>query len=307
MAVSDHRGRRGPGTGARVLPAGPRHGRVVAGGPAGGGRPGDRRALRRGREAGAPCCPPRGMRAPGCTNMAALSYLPVPLPGPEGHPTPTVRRVFANYADQRLYLMPGSGPGPARRTAGPPRTAWPPRPDRWRRRAGRAALRFADFILSADRTEVWCVQERHDGGKISRAIVAVPLDGSAAKDAGAIRKLVTGSDFFAFPRSSPDGSRLAWICWNHPRMPWDGTELRVAGSPTACPARGRLVKGGMRESVLAPVWRTRPACTWSPTGPAGGTCTRWACSASPAGAVPGRGGVRRAAVAAGGPAVRPAR
>ena len=69
----------------------------------------------------------------------------------------------------------------------------------------RAALRFADFILSPDGTEIWCVQERHQGGKIARAIVAVPLDGSAADDAGAIRELVTGPDFFAFPTLSPDG------------------------------------------------------------------------------------------------------
>ena len=121
--------------------------------------------------------------------------------------------------------------------------------------AGRAALRFADFILSADAKEVWCVQERHEAGKISRSIVAIPLDGRAANDPGAIRELVTGADFFAFPTLSPDGSRLAWICWNHPRMPWDGTELRVGQITDGVPGPGRLVKGGMRESVLAPVWR----------------------------------------------------
>ncbi len=79
--------------------------------------------------------------------------------------------------------------------------------------------------------------------------------GRAAEDPAAIRELVSGSDFFAFPTPSPDGSRLAWICWNHPRMPWDGTELRVAQISDGVPGRGRLVKGGMRESVLAPVWR----------------------------------------------------
>jgi hypothetical protein len=63
---------------------------------------------------------------------------------------------------------------------------------------------------------VWCVRERHAGGRITRAIVAVPLDGSAAGDAGAVRVLVSGSDFYAFPAPSPDGTALAWICWNHP-------------------------------------------------------------------------------------------
>ena len=120
---------------------------------------------------------------------------------------------------------------------------------------GLGELRFADFILSADRQEVWCVQERHEGGKITRSLVAVPLDGSAAEDPAAIRELVSGPNFFAFPTLSPDGSRLAWICWSHPRMPWDGTELRVAQISEGVLGRGRLVKGGMRESVLAPVWR----------------------------------------------------
>ncbi|MGH3152433.1 MAG: prolyl oligopeptidase family serine peptidase, partial [Streptosporangiaceae bacterium] len=101
---------------------------------------------------------------------------------------------------------------------------------------------------------------------IARAIVAVPLDGSAADGSaaassagdgsatggGAVRVLVSGSDFYAFPAPSPDGTALAFICWDHPRMPWDGTELRVAviGEPGQ-----RLIMGGEHESVLAPAWR----------------------------------------------------
>ena len=99
---------------------------------------------------------------------------------------------------------------------------------------------------------MWCVRERHAGRQVTRAIVAVPLDGSAADDAGAVRVLVSGSDFYAFPAPSPDGTVLAWICWDHPRMPWDGTELRVAAVGEW---RQWAIMGGDRESVLAPVWR----------------------------------------------------
>ena len=81
----------------------------------------------------------------------------------------------------------------------------------------------------------------------------MPLDGSAAGAEAAIAVLVTGSDFFAFPTPSPDGSTLAWICWDHPRMPWDGTELRVA--PIGDAAKYQVVLGGEAESVLAPLWR----------------------------------------------------
>jgi dipeptidyl aminopeptidase/acylaminoacyl peptidase len=181
-----------------------------------------------------------------------LSYLPVPQAG--ARPGASGRGiVFANYADQRLYLTrPGAGgtSAPLPLTPDPEVTG-----DADGRPLGAAALRYADFVLCADRGELWCVRERHRNGKVTRAIVAVPLDGSAASDPAAVRELVTGWDFFAFPTPSPDGSRLAWICWNHPLMPWDGTELRVAPVHDGVPGAGRLVKGGPRESVLAPAWR----------------------------------------------------
>jgi dipeptidyl aminopeptidase/acylaminoacyl peptidase len=207
-----------------------------------------------------------------------LSYLPVPRASvrpaaaggraPRGHAI-----VFANYADQRLYVAEAD-------VAEGKQEPWPITPDPAGSDAGPTGLRYADFALSPDRREIWCVRERHaDDGKVSRAIVAVPLDGSAADQPDAIRQLVTGSDFFAFPTPSPDGQRLAWISWNHPHMPWDGTELRVApvakggeGGPGGVGGTGgaggtggeggklrvgpgRLVKGGLRESVLAPAWR----------------------------------------------------
>jgi dipeptidyl aminopeptidase/acylaminoacyl peptidase len=182
-----------------------------------------------------------------------LSYLPVPRPGgktPRGHAI-----VFANFADQRLYLA-------GRETAEGKAAPQPLTPDPVTVPAASGsgtlaacALRFADFVLSPDEAEVWCVQERHDDGKVTRSIVAVPLDGSAAASPDAIRTLVTGADFFAFPTPSPDGTRIAWISWNHPHMPWDGTELRVAVIEDGVPGKSRLLKGSIRESVLAPVWR----------------------------------------------------
>jgi dipeptidyl aminopeptidase/acylaminoacyl peptidase len=182
-----------------------------------------------------------------------LSYLPVPRSSvrragsggraPRGHAI-----VFANYADQRLYVAePDVADGKQE-----PR---PITPDPVAAHLDAAGLRYGDFVLAPNRREIWCVQEEHSSGKVTRAIVAVPLDGSATEDPSAIRQLVTGSDFFAFPTPSPDGARLAWISWNHPHMPWDGTELRVATVTQDGVGQGRLVKGGLRESVLAPAWR----------------------------------------------------
>ena len=188
-----------------------------------------------------------------------LSYLPIPRSAlAAGHPGKSdggYLLLFANFADQRLYL---AGPAVADGTESPT----PLTPDRAAITAASGAdpippagLRYADFVLSPDRQEVWCVHERHEGGKVSRAIVAVPLDGSAADNPEAIRTLVDGADFFAYPTPSPDGKWLAWICWNHPHMPWDGTELRVAPVENGMPGKGRLLMGSQRESVLAPLWR----------------------------------------------------
>ncbi len=204
-----------------------------------------------------------------------LSYLPVSSPAASaalaGHgpaDDTDVPIVFANFDDQRLYLAGAAVPAgkgqPVPLTPDPVAAGSAIVPDGVAgggRRSGSAgsleprALRYADFVISPDRREVWCVRERHQGGKVTRAIVAVPLDGSGAADATAIRVLVSGFDFFAFPTPSPDGKWLAWICWNHPHMPWDGTELRVAPVDGGMPGKARLIKGSNRESVLAPVWR----------------------------------------------------
>ncbi len=180
------------------------------------------------------------------------SYLP--LPG---------GFVFANFGDQRLYRC-GTANQPRPAKPGPaepgPAEPGPAEPEPLTPAPGEdAADRFADFVLSPHGDEVWCVRERHGGGRITRAIVAVPLDGSAADDPAAIRVLVRGSDFYAYPTPSPDGTRLAWICWDHPRMPWDGSELRVAALdddvPVSDKSQQQLIMGCATESVLAPVWR----------------------------------------------------
>lgn len=160
----------------------------------------------------------------------------------------TVRRggplvVFAHFADQRLYLW---EPG------GEPRPLTPVSP------VGQG-LRWADPVLLPERGEVWCVLEEFTGdgpSDVRRVLAAVPLDGTAADDRDAVRELSDGRHrFVTGPRLSPDGRRAAWLGWDHPRMPWDGTELvtaEVADDGTLRDAR--TVAGGPEESVAQAGW-----------------------------------------------------
>jgi dienelactone hydrolase len=149
--------------------------------------------------------------------------------------------LFAEFTDQRLYRLAPGGTEPE------PLTPIGPAP---------VSLRYADPQLSADGTEVWCIRESHQpDGSIVRDVCAVPLDGSAAEDPSRIRSVVSGSHFLTHARVSPDGTKLAWIAWEHPQMPWDGTELRVAelGSDGVC-GPWRTLMGSTTESVLQPEW-----------------------------------------------------
>ena len=62
--------------------------------------------------------------------------------------------------------------------------------------------------------------------------------------------LISGSDFYSSPRLSPDGSRLCWLSWNHPNMPWDGTELWVG--ELGQDGKRRRTKAGGRRNCTSP-------------------------------------------------------
>ena len=88
-----------------------------------------------------------------------------------------------------------------------------------------ALYRFADFQLDLKRNRMLCVREDHSDPRpvaVKNTVVAVSLDGS-----GAMEVLAEGSDFYAAPRMSPDGTKLAYVMWDHPNMPWDDTTLKV--------------------------------------------------------------------------------
>jgi dipeptidyl aminopeptidase/acylaminoacyl peptidase len=140
---------------------------------------------------------------------------------------------FSNFADQRLYRHdPDAAPRPI--------TPEPTQPQ---------ADRYAD--ADAGRGLLICVRERHSPGReATNDLMVVAADGSTPP-----RSVVSGHDFYAFPRISPTGRHLAWTAWNHPQMPWDGCELWVGDLGTDGTVTNAVhVAGGPDESVFQPAW-----------------------------------------------------
>jgi dipeptidyl aminopeptidase/acylaminoacyl peptidase len=136
---------------------------------------------------------------------------------------------FCNDVDQQVYRV--SGNGPVAITATPTR-------------------RYADFRVDRQRRRLIAVCEDRSGSQVENLLVTIGIDGD-----GTVRRLVAGSDFYAAPRLSPDGKRLAWLSWNHPDMPWDGTELWLADlSPDGAIGDARCIAGGRDEAILQPTF-----------------------------------------------------
>lgn len=113
-------------------------------------------------------------------------------------------------------------------------------------------VRYGGLTLQQGR--LLAVREDNTTGPAPRRdIVEIPLDGSAEKDAARLSSLVHGSDFLAHPALSPDGTRLAWIAWDHPHMAWDRAELRVERLEGGDGPEWTTVAGG-ESSPLQPVW-----------------------------------------------------
>lgn len=147
---------------------------------------------------------------------------------------------FSNFSDQRLYRRDVDGSG----------EATPLTPE--------IAVRYADATVDDKRGRLICVAEDHrrEGLEAEHYLASIPTDGSAS-DADDIVRLHEGFDFCSSPRLSPDGRRLAWICWNHPNMPWDATELwlaEVAANGALLAPRRIAADAKGSVSIIEPQW-----------------------------------------------------
>ena len=66
--------------------------------------------------------------------------------------------------------------------------------------------------------------------------------------------IATGHDFYASPTLSPNGQKLAFLSWDHPNMPWDGTDLWMGDFQDGKLTNVQHVAGGKTESIFQPQW-----------------------------------------------------
>lgn len=141
--------------------------------------------------------------------------------------------VFTHWTDQRVYAH--------RDGSVIPLTAEPETPQ---------AVRYGD-LRPGRPGEVWAVRERSTGPQpadVARELVSIGLDGGE-------RVLADTHHFLTAPQLSPDGRHAAWLGWDHPAMPWDGTELCLAPvSEDGTFGPHRVLAGGPSVAVCQVEW-----------------------------------------------------
>ena len=142
---------------------------------------------------------------------------------------------FVNAADQKIYrLALNSTESPQ------PITACGP----WR---------FADLVVDTQHQRLIAVCEHHsDNQEPANYLAAISLSDAESN----IEKLVSGADFYAYPRISPNGQKLSWIEWYHPNMPWDATHLFTAdlSDTGSLGNRTRVAGADNNQAIFQPQW-----------------------------------------------------
>ncbi len=138
---------------------------------------------------------------------------------------------FCEASDQQIYALPLDGSEQIKKITDLPQS------------------RFADLIWDAVRERIIAVHEyHHSDHKVDNNLVAIELNGK-------LSVLAEGDDFYAYPRLNASATKLTWISWNHPHMPWDATQLWTANIDTHGQLTNSLTfDGGDTNSLLQPAW-----------------------------------------------------
>ena len=145
---------------------------------------------------------------------------------------------FVNAKDQRIYSIDLSKDGLSPSPVTP-----------------KNSLRYADLIFDSRHERIIAICEDHsDARSIKNYIVSIQITGGLSE----ITTLISGSDFYAYPRLNSDNSELCWIQWNHPNMPWDHTGLWTASNEKIGITNKKcIVKDKSEQSITQPCWSSK--------------------------------------------------
>ncbi|MEC7837227.1 MAG: S9 family peptidase [Chloroflexota bacterium] len=139
---------------------------------------------------------------------------------------------FTNWDDQRIYVVKGKNTSAL--------TIEPP---------FEKSIRYSDLTLSYDEEWIYCVRETHfEKGEAKNELVAI----STTKNQTIV--LCTGRDFYSSPRINPINNEICWLEWDHPNMPWDGTELFIGNFDSNGLSEKKFIDGSKNISIIQPEW-----------------------------------------------------
>lgn len=140
---------------------------------------------------------------------------------------------FINAKDQRLYMQ---------------KENEEPRP------ISKEGIRLAEPLFTSQ--GIVCIAEIHSNKEVENFLALInPVTQE-------VTPLAKGADFYAAPALHPEGKKLAWLTWNHPQMPWDGTELWIADFEKGQLNNQEQVAGGKEESIFQPQWSPEGILTY---------------------------------------------
>lgn len=103
--------------------------------------------------------------------------------------------------------------------------------------------RYANPIIHGDK--IYAIEEEH---RSNREVInrLVEVGGKVLHE---------GHDFYSMPALHPKGTHLAFLTWDHPNMPWDGSTLWIGKFDDEGNLKDvRAVAGGKEESIFQPMW-----------------------------------------------------
>jgi len=138
---------------------------------------------------------------------------------------------FVNVGDNQIYQQVAGG-APAKITSHP-------------------NCLFSDICVDVRRNRLIAIREERPNGDVINAIhMLVAIDIATGREA----TLDSAYDFYSSPTLNADGSKLAWLSWRHPNMPWTSTYLNAANVDQAGTLTEKQVVQGGSESLFQPQW-----------------------------------------------------